>query len=113
MTWPAPWTTPRTPSNVATTPRAERRPTSPARPDERGAMPSPSHIRSARRCGHAGRVAGMGTTTRDPLGAAVAAALSDVLSNASVELTYAPAGEPASEPSPSVGTATATGAGPP
>jgi hypothetical protein len=71
--------------------------------------------------GHAGRVAAVSTTTRatvgepprDPLGVAVAAALADVLANASVELTYAPAGEPPPVPPPSVGTATATGAGPP
>ena len=66
-------------------------------------------------------MAGISTTTRatvgeppqDPLGAAVAAALADVLANASVELTYAPAGEAPPEPTPAVGTATATGVGPP
>jgi hypothetical protein len=77
-------------------------------------------VGSGRRCGHAVRVA-VRTTTRatvgeppmDPLGAAVAAALSDVLVNASVELTYAPAGAPVPEPPPGMGTATATGTGPP
>jgi hypothetical protein len=66
-------------------------------------------------------VGGFGTTARatvgepprDPLGAAVAAALADVLYNASVELTYAPEGAPAPAPEPAVGTASATGAGPP
>ncbi len=68
-----------------------------------------------------GSVAGITITTRatvgeapsDPLGQAVASALADVLYSATVELTYAPTSEPAPEAPSAVGTATATGAGPP
>ena len=66
-------------------------------------------------------VAGITITTRatvgaapdDPLGQAVAAALADVLYSATVELTYAPTSGAAPEITPAVGTATASGAGPP
>jgi hypothetical protein len=68
-----------------------------------------------------GPVAGIAITTRatvgaaphDPLGQAVATALADVLYSATVELAYAPTSEAPPEVVPGVGTATATGAGPP
>lgn len=66
-------------------------------------------------------MAGIGITTRatvgdpprDPLGGAVAAALSDVIANATVELTYAPTSAPPLDLPTGSGTASATGPGPP
>jgi hypothetical protein len=49
----------------------------------------------------------------DPLGEAVADALSDLLNGATVEMAYAPADAPPPEPEPDPGTAWCTGAGPP
>jgi hypothetical protein len=48
----------------------------------------------------------------DPLGEAMAAAVTDVLEGSTVELAYAPAGAEAPEPRPEAGMATATGPGP-
>lgn len=49
----------------------------------------------------------------DPIGEAVADALSDVLAGATVELSYAPESAPAPQPRPEPGMAMATGPGPP
>ena len=49
----------------------------------------------------------------DPLGEAVADAVSDVLNGATVEMAYAPADAPPQEPAAEAGTASATGTGPP
>lgn len=49
----------------------------------------------------------------DPLGEAIGEAVADMLSGATVELSYAPTGAPPSQHTADVGTATATGEGPP
>src|SRR5215218_3494931 len=53
------------------------------------------------------------TVPHDPVGEAVADALSEVLAGATVELSYAPDSAPAPEPTAEVGMAMATGPGPP
>ncbi|HVM03912.1 MAG TPA: hypothetical protein VM242_01965 [Acidimicrobiales bacterium] len=53
-----------------------------------------------------------GTPPADPLGEAMAAAVTDVLEGSTVDLTYAPSDGPPAEPPPEPGMATATGPGP-
>ena len=59
------------------------------------------------------RTSDVDTIPHDPVGEAVADALSDVLAGATVELSYAPDSAPAPVPTPEPGMAMATGPGPP
>lgn len=58
------------------------------------------------------RTSTVGTPPVDPLGEAMAAAVTDVLEGSTVELTYAPSDGPPAEPPPEPGMATAAGPGP-